>query len=105
MVQNAMQIKYITKERIGFNSERVTFNALMIFSLIAFLVGALPYWSNPNNVYYPDLALLGFICGSVACVGIVLLNTAFTIGGPAGPCTAISAMSSPCLVVAIAIRE
>ena len=98
-----MHIKYITRDRIGFNSERATFNALFIFSLIGFLFGALPHWSQSD--FHPDLLLIGFISGTIACLGIVLLNTAFTIGGPAGPVTAISAMSSPCLVVLVAIRE
>jgi drug/metabolite transporter (DMT)-like permease len=98
-----MHIKYITREKIGFNSERATFNALFIFSGLAFLFGALPHWSN--HEFYPDLLPMGFACGTIACIGIVLLNTAFTIGGPAGPCTAISAMSSPALVVCVAIKE
>ena len=49
--------------------------------------------------------LLGFIAGAIACIGIVFLNAAFTSGGPAGPVTAISAMSSPSLVVVMAIKD
>lgn len=43
------------------------------------------------------------MCGNTASLGIVSLNIAYTKGGPAGPVTAISAMSSPSLVVLIAI--
>ena len=48
---------------------------------------------------------MGFISGNIACLGIVSLNVAFTNGGPAGPVTAISAMSSPSVVVLMAIWD
>ena len=98
-----MLIKYLTRKKIGFNSDRVTFNAIFVFSVIAFLFGALPYWLN--NECQIDLLIIGIISGNAACLGIVLLNKAYNSGGPAGPVTAISALSSPCLVIIIAIKD
>jgi len=45
------------------------------------------------------------MAGSVACIGIVFVNLAYTTGGPAGPVTAITAMSSPGLVVVMAVTD
>jgi drug/metabolite transporter (DMT)-like permease len=98
---NLMQVKHLSSERVGFDSTRITFNALLVGSVISILFGFAPYLTKHGAKW--DLIICGFVCGNSAALGIVSMNYALTNGGPAGPVTAIAAMSSPTLLVLEAI--
>jgi hypothetical protein len=73
----------------------------MLFNAVILIFAAIPYWTSIE--FFPDLFVIGFIGGSVSQMGLAFLNLAFALDGPAGPVLAISAMSSPALVVVMAL--
>ena len=72
----------------------------MGFNLFVILFGAIPYFVKYG--YYTDLMWIGSIGGVSATYGMVLIQNAFSVG-PCGPITALISLSSPCLVVMMAV--
>ena len=99
---NAMTIKYLCKNN-GFNSTRTTMNGLMSFNFIILFFISIPYWNK--HEFFHDLFWMGLFGGFINAGALMWLNKAFTSGGPAGPVTAITAMSSALLVVIMAIID
>ena len=104
MTLNTMWIKHITSERIGFNNIRVTMNILFSFNLIITVFIAIPYWFMYQKIHW-DMFFLGILGSAICCCANVSMNIAFTTNGPAGPITAICAMSSPLLAIVMAIKD
>ena len=72
----------------------MTFNGCILF------FAAIPFWVK--NGFYVDLMWIGCAGGAISAIGMVLLGIAFS-KGPCGPITAILSLSSPLLVVIMAL--
>jgi drug/metabolite transporter (DMT)-like permease len=66
MTVNTLMVKHMTKERIGFNASRVTFNALIAYNTVLVLLG-IPYWVKTGTFTMTSLywGLLGGIIGGI----------------------------------------
>ena len=96
MTINGMQIKHLTKDHIGFETTKVTLSALIAFNVII-LIFAIPYWHITHTFSHEGL-YWGILGGIIGTLGFTFLQNAF-VNGPGGPIYAITAMSSPCLVI------
>ena len=103
MAINAILTKHLTSERIGFNPTRITFSSLGGQNVIILIIGVI-LWSNGTLVFSKKYFILGLISSFVLGFGVVFIQNAIK-RGPAGPCLATSALSSPLLVIVEAILE
>lgn len=99
---NTMQLKNLCNSK-GFKSKQITVNSFMYFNMILFFFVAIPYWTLIE--FYFDVFVIGLLGGISCTLANVFLNLALEHDGPAGPVMAISAMSSPELVVVISLVD
>jgi hypothetical protein len=92
--------KNLTDSKIGFDPSTLAFSAYFIVNLII-LVAAVIYWNMVAFSHY--LFWLGMIGSIINSLGTASMQNAVAIG-PAGPASALAAVSNLLLVVIEAFR-
>mmetsp|Transcript_13330 Transcript_13330/g.22649 ORF Transcript_13330/g.22649 Transcript_13330/m.22649 type:complete len:197 (+) Transcript_13330:590-1180(+) len=87
-----MTIKHFTSERIGFDSNVLTFSSCFSVCFIALIIGALWFWPKVQ-AFDPYLFLIGLGSSILDTLATVSLQMAYT-KGPAGPVSAVSSLNA-----------
>lgn len=93
--------KNLTEDRIGFDPSTLSFSAYFGVNTLI-LIFALIYWNTVTFSEY--LFWLGMIGSIINTIGIVFMQNAVATG-PAGPASALAAMSNLLLVVIEAVKN
>ena len=103
MAKNVIITKHLTSERVGFDATRMTFTCIGGMSLIEIVI-AVFLWKYELMRWDLKYFLVGLMTSIIMSIGIVAMQNAIK-NGPAGPCMAISALSSPLLVIVQAVIQ
>ena len=93
--------KNLTDVKVGFHPSTLSFSAYFIVNMLI-LIFALIYWTMYDFSHY--LFWLGMVGSIINTVGIVCMGNAVAFG-PAGPASALAAVSNLLLVVIEAIKN
>ena len=98
---NGMLTKHLTgRLKYPFDPSTLSFGAYLITNLII-LIGAIVFWVDV--IFSSKLFWIGLIGSFINTIGIVCIQNAITTG-PAGPASAIAALSCLLLVIIEAIK-
>ena len=96
---NGVLTKHITSEKIGFDATNITFTAYLLVNIFL-LIFAIPYWTIVN--FDKKLFWIGLFGSVINVLGLVCIQNALA-KGPAGPVSAIAAVSTLLVVIIEAI--